>query len=51
LYSEWSDFNNDGILTTEERLQAYLIFQQDMLNFKRNYPNPRTFMMGLEIKF
>ena len=51
LYSEWSDFNKDGMLTTAERLQAYLIFQEDMLNFKRNYPNPRTYMIGLEIKF
>ena len=50
LYSEWSDFNKDGMLTTTERLQAYLIFQEDMLNFKRNYPTPRTYMIGLDIK-
>lgn len=51
LYSEWSDFNNDGVLVPEERLQAYQILQEDMLSFKYNYPNPRTFMVGVNIKF
>jgi len=50
LYSEWSDLNKDGILTSEERLHAYLLFQDDMLSFKQNYPNPRSFMIGIEIK-
>ena len=51
LYSERSDANGDGVLTAEERLAAYLRFQQDMLAFKRNYPNPRTFLLGFEIRF
>ncbi|MFA4907319.1 MAG: TonB-dependent receptor [archaeon] len=50
-YSEWSDFNKDGVLTSTERLQAYLLYQEDMLNLKSNYPNPRTFTIGVEIKF
>jgi hypothetical protein len=51
LYSEWADANGDGVLTVEERLAAYQRFQQDMLAFKRNYPSPRTFLMGFEIRF
>jgi len=51
LYSEWSDSNNDGVLTPEERLCAYLLFQEDMLRFKDNYPNPRAFNIGIEIMF
>jgi len=51
LYSERSDLNGDGVLTTEERLVAYELFRDDMLKFKRNYPTPRTFMIGLDIKF
>jgi len=50
LYSEWSDFNEDGISDPEERLRAYQIFEEDMLSFKENYPTPRTFMVGLDIK-
>jgi len=51
LYSEWSDFNSDGILTPAERLAAYLNYQDDMLDLKSHYPNPRTFTVGVEIKF
>ena len=51
LYSEMADANGDGILTVDERLTAYGRFKQDMLKFKRNYLNPRTFLVGFEIKF
>jgi len=51
LYSELADLNGDGALTTQERVVAYQRFRDDMLKFKRNYPNPRTFMIGLDIKF
>lgn len=51
LYSEWADFDNDGALEPSERYQAYLNLQEDLLNFKYNYPHPRTFKIGLEIKF
>ncbi len=51
FYSERADLNGDGLLTTEERLIAYERFRDDMLKFKRNYPTPRTFMIGLDIKF
>ncbi len=51
LYSASSDLNNDGVLTMEERFVAYKRFRDDMLNFKRNYPAPRTYLLGLEIKF
>ena len=50
LYSPWADANGDGALTVEERLEAYEKFQQDMLSFLRNYPLPRTFLVGFEIK-
>jgi hypothetical protein len=51
FYSERADLNGDGLLTTEERLIAYERFRDDMLKFKSNYPTPRTFMIGLDIKF
>jgi len=51
LYSERADLNGDGLLTTEERLIEYERFRDDMLKFKSNYPTPRTFMVGLDIKF
>jgi|GEM_PF-2584739 len=51
LYSEWADLNADGALTTSERLVAYEHFRDDMLKFKRNYPTPRTYMIGVDIKF
>lgn len=51
LYSEWADINNDGALTTSERLVAYERLRDDMLSFKRNYPTPRTYMIGIDVKF
>ncbi len=51
LYSEWADLNSDGALTSEERLAAYEKFRDDMLKFKSNYPTPRTYMVGVEVKF
>ena len=51
MYSEKADFNNDGSLTTDERLRAFKLFEQDMLSMLPNYQFPRTFMFGVELSF
>ncbi len=51
MYSKWSDFNKDGYVTTEERLKAFKIFEEDMLSMKTNYQFPRTYMFGISINY
>jgi hypothetical protein len=51
MYSKWADFNKDGFVTTSERLEAFQIFEDDMLSMKTNYQFPRTLMFGMSINF
>ena len=51
MYSKWADINKDGFVTTSERLEAFQIFEDDMLSMKTNYQFPRTIMFGMSINF
>ncbi len=51
VYTEFSDFDKNGVLTQEEKYQAYVNYVQDALRFRGNYQGPRTVLFGLIFRF
>lgn len=51
LYNESVDFNKDGVITQEERYQAYQNFVRDVIARQSNYQTPRSVSFGLMLKF
>jgi hypothetical protein len=51
LYNENSDFNKDGLVTQEEKYQAYKNYREDRIAFRGNYQTPRSAFFGVMINF
>jgi len=51
LYNENSDFNKDGLVTQEEKYQAYKNYVEDRKAFRGNYQTPRSAFFGVMINF
>jgi hypothetical protein len=51
LYRKQTDVNGDGVVTQEEKYQAYLKYVQDRIAFRPNYQTPRSAFFGVMINF
>ncbi len=51
LYNTNSDFNKDGLVTQEEKYQAYKNYVEDRKAFRGNYQTPRSAFFGVMINF
>lgn len=51
FYNSASDFNNDGMVTQPEKLQAYMNYAKTSLSFLGNFASPRSIYAGIMIRF
>jgi hypothetical protein len=51
FYNSASDFNNDGMVTQPEKLNAYYNRIKTSLSFLGNYSRPRSIYAGIMIRF
>jgi hypothetical protein len=51
LYNSAIDFDNNGIITQNEKFQGYLIYTRDLLLQQSNRQTPRTVFLNVKIGF
>ncbi|OGU58383.1 MAG: hypothetical protein A2X64_03515 [Ignavibacteria bacterium GWF2_33_9] len=51
FYNAASDFNNDGMVTQQEKLDTYMNYAKTSMSFLGNFAQPRTIYAGVMIRF
>lgn len=51
LYSEYADFDKNGIVTQDEKFLSYINYVRTVRSFQGNFASPRTVYFGLMFRF
>lgn len=51
MYSPKADFDNNGVVTQEERYQSYMNYLEMLVAGRQNYQSPRRVFVGVLIRF
>lgn len=51
LYSEYADFDKNGIVTQQEKFESYIKYVETTMKYRSNYRTPITIFGGIAIRF
>lgn len=51
LYSEYADYDKNGIVTQQEKFESYIKYVETNMKFRSNYRTPITIFGGIAIRF